>query len=40
MYVIINTGDIQSSLYLEVTLGTNRKQPYKTGDLLKQVKFK
>jgi hypothetical protein len=31
---------IQSNLYLEVTFGTKKNWPYKTGDLLKEVKFR
>jgi len=31
--------NIQSNLYLEVTFGTKKKWPYKTGDLLKEVEF-
>ena len=34
-----NSRSIQSHLYLEVTFGTQKKWPYKTGDLLKEVQF-
>ena len=30
---------IQSNLYVEVTVGTHRKWPFKTGDLLKELQF-
>ena len=31
--------NIQSSLYIEVTTGTKKNWPYKTGDLLKEAQF-
>ena len=36
---IKNKIHVQSNLYQEVTIGTNKKWSYKTGDLLKEVQF-
>ena len=32
-------NEIQTNLYYEVTFGTKKKWPHKTGDLLKEVQF-
>jgi len=38
-YCYIYKLEAQSNLYYEVTFGSKKKCPYKTGDLLKEVEF-
>jgi hypothetical protein len=41
-FLVVQTNaftNVQTNLYYEVNFGTKKKWPFKTGDLLKEVKF-